>query len=172
MAVDNYRVLHDYVEANYPLWSSELDDNVILTWLLANADTPNREAIDYNTLAVWASEENIAFKLTNALRQHYDTLRVTPEYSDHDVGNAMTNSDVGGCELLLLILGAGEGIEMTRSDVRTIVSSISGAGKPLSAANNNALKQKSDVDWPRWQEAGWQVAPQLPDVTRARTSTP
>jgi hypothetical protein len=154
MAID-HAALRALIDAE-PLNAARTDAQVRDDWWLLDVTVPRD--IDYQTLMIWASEEQVSKKLWEAIETYKADLALgtpTATYTASVINDTLTLSKM---------IDSGGEIALSRSEIRTIVSTISGPGadKPLSTPNKNALNQKADVTLPRWQAEGY---PQMDEAS-------
>ena len=115
-----------YVDATNPT------DQVIYDW--SQEAVAIQEDISYTDLLVWASDNGVMKKITNAIRDEVATpdTWTAPVYNDLLIIDAALKG------------GGGDSVFLSRDDVRGVINSVSGPSKPLTAADKNALLALSD----------------------------
>ncbi len=137
----NYQKLKDLIDTE-PLNAARTDAEV-LSWL--QEDVTVQKGITYQDLIVWSSAEGIARKIKAAIA------------SEEATPGTWTNPVYNDVLVLQTLLSSGGDLDLSRDDVRGIVSGISGAGLPLTAPNKTALFAFSNEDVLRYESEGFRL---------------
>ena len=125
---------------DYPGPGTDTDAQV-LAWLQEPVTVP--VDINFQELLMWASEQQIGKKLKAAIADE----EATPGTWTAGIYNDLIVLDT--------MMKSGGDLALSRTDVRTLVSNLSGPAKPFSAANKNDLFARSDTSRLRLETYGF-----------------